>query len=249
MLENSNIKTIEDEKQYYDEKFKSISMRFYAYLNKHYSAYASTGNFIKLKFEHTARVVQYADKIARSENVSEEDVYIAKLVALFHDLGHFEERKRKILETKRKEKGLEEIKELKKVGEDHADLSVKMLFDNILDDDANILYNDNRKSLKLIDQFMVDEKYHNIIRVAIENHSKIVINEEELDDRTLFHAQCIRDADKIDITNVRRIQNLVYYQKNHKISDGAWRYFEKGELMNFNEMNERGENEKEQIFI
>ena len=41
------------------------------------------------KVEHTYRVVEYAEKIAKSLNLNEDDINLAKICALFHDLGRF----------------------------------------------------------------------------------------------------------------------------------------------------------------
>lgn len=43
------------------------------------------------KYSHTMRVVNYAEEIARSLNLSDSDVTLAKICALFHDIGRFPE--------------------------------------------------------------------------------------------------------------------------------------------------------------
>ncbi len=48
---------------------------------------------IKSKYAHTFRVVNYAEEIAKSLNLSEDDINKAKICALFHDIGRFNQAK------------------------------------------------------------------------------------------------------------------------------------------------------------
>ena len=45
----------------------------------------------KLKVVHTYKVVENAKIIAKNLNLSEEDIELAELIALLHDIGRFEE--------------------------------------------------------------------------------------------------------------------------------------------------------------
>jgi len=45
----------------------------------------------KLKIVHTYGVVKASEYIARDLNLSEEDIYLAKLIALLHDIGRFKQ--------------------------------------------------------------------------------------------------------------------------------------------------------------
>lgn len=49
---------------------------------------------IKLKYDHTFRVVNFCEAIASSLNLSSEDIELAKLIGLLHDVGRFEQIKR-----------------------------------------------------------------------------------------------------------------------------------------------------------
>ena len=60
---------------------------------------------------------------------------------------------------------------------------------------AKLLFEDN-----LIEEFGVNKDVYEIIRKAIKNHNKYEI-EEGLNQKELFFAKLIRDADKIDILN------------------------------------------------
>lgn len=48
---------------------------------------------IRLKVEHTYRVAQFCEKIAQSLELSQEDVDLAWLIGLLHDVGRFEQQK------------------------------------------------------------------------------------------------------------------------------------------------------------
>ena len=59
----------------------------------------------------------------------------------------------------------------------------------------------------MIRKFIEDNQYDNIIKRAIENHSKLEI-EKDLDERTLLHSKIIRDADKIDNYRVKKDEKV-----------------------------------------
>lgn len=63
---------------------------FESYLND----YDRTDDKIRLKIIHTYGVVGQASAIARRMRLSEEDTELAKLIALLHDLGRFEQLRR-----------------------------------------------------------------------------------------------------------------------------------------------------------
>lgn len=59
--------------------------------NNYYARFDNSHKSIKSKYDHTFRVVEYAKKIAHSLNLSDEDINLAKICALFHDIGRFNE--------------------------------------------------------------------------------------------------------------------------------------------------------------
>lgn len=120
----------------------------------------------ELKIVHTYHVVDNAKEIATKLNLPEEDIKLAELIALLHDIGRFEE--------------ITVLKKFDSVKFDHASHGVKMLFEN-----------------NLIRDFIEDESYDPIIKLAIDNHSRLEI-QEGLDERCLLHSKIIRDADKLD---------------------------------------------------
>ena len=129
-----------------------------------------------LKVVHTYQVVTIAKNIATNLNLSEEDVNLAELIALLHDIGRFEE--------------LNYFKKFDIASFNHASYGVKMLFED-----------------NLIRRFVEDDSYDNIIKVAIDNHNKLSI-EDGLDDKSLLHVKIIRDADKLDNFRVKKEEKI-----------------------------------------
>lgn len=130
----------------------------------------------ELKIVHTYHVAKNAKKIAQELNLSKEDIELAELIGILHDIGRFEE--------------LKITKELNSVKFDHAGHGSKMLFEK-----------------GMIRKFIEDSQYDNIIKKAIENHSRLEI-EENLDERTLLHSKIVRDADKIDNYRVKKDEQV-----------------------------------------
>lgn len=124
---------------------------------------------INYRLKHSYRVMNNSNDIVINLNLSDEDIYLANVIGLLHDIGRF--------------KQIEMFSSYSDLNIDHADLGVKILFED-----------------NLIEEFDIDKKYYNIIKFSIENHNKINIKNIS-DDRTLLHTKIIRDADKIDILN------------------------------------------------
>ena len=132
----------------------------------------------KLKIVHTYGVVKASEYIAKDLKLSEEDSYLAKLIALLHDIGRFKQ-------IKLYDNFIDNME-----NNDHADYGVKILFEE-----------------NLIRKFIEDDKYDNIIYKAIFNHNKYKI-EEGLDEKELLHAKLVRDADKTDNFRVKEIEKF-----------------------------------------
>ena len=116
----------------------------------------------KLKIVHTYGVVKASEYIARDLNLSEEDIYLAKLIALLHDIGRFKQ-------IKLYDNFIDNME-----NNDHADYGVKILFEE-----------------NLIRKFIEDDKYDDIIYKAIFNHNKYKI-EEGLNEKELLHAKLVK---------------------------------------------------------
>lgn len=136
---------------------------------KYVSNYDPNNSRIALKISHILRVADNCKSIAESLNFSEEDVKLAELIGIFHDIGRFEQVR--IANTfSDKESGI-----------NHGELSAKILFED-----------------GLIRNYLDDTKYDNLIKNAIINHNKSEID-KSLTGRDLLFAKIIRDADKLDI--------------------------------------------------
>ena len=110
---------------------------------------------IKLKIEHIQRVSKVAEKIAKSENLLDEDVELAWLIGLLHDIGRFEQIR--LYNTFNDGKSI-----------NHAEMGIKILFEE-----------------GHIKEFIDDRKYDDLIKKAILNHNRAKIepelNEKELE--------------------------------------------------------------------
>ena len=97
---------------------------------------------IRIKKEHINRVSSLSEKLARKLNLSDEDILLAQLIGLLHDIGRFEQIKR--YHTF-----------IDKNSVDHGLLGVKILFED-----------------GLIRDLIDTNKYDSIIKKAILNHNK-----------------------------------------------------------------------------
>ena len=123
--------------------FKHAMNTFKKYLENFDSQYGK----IDLKIRHTYGVVKASEYIANKLNLNNEDIELAKLIALLHDIGRFEQI--------RQSDSFIDNKDM-----DHA----------ILGND--ILFKDN-----LIRDFVKDTQYDNTISKAILNHNRLYIED------------------------------------------------------------------------
>ena len=64
---------------------------FFEYVNRFFSPDSFTQENIELKIEHTRRVCENILLLAKSEKIGEKECILAEAIALFHDLGRFEQ--------------------------------------------------------------------------------------------------------------------------------------------------------------
>lgn len=124
---------------------------------------------VKHKLNHTLHVFSNAKFLCDKMNIDKNNTEIALVIALLHDIGRFEEAK--MLNSFR-----EDINNY-----DHATLGVKLLFEN-----------------NLIRIFVKDDSYDDIIKIAILNHSKYVVDFSNMNKLEILHTKILRDADKLD---------------------------------------------------
>lgn len=116
--------------------------------------YDITNPKVLLKIQHTYRVMEMSKKVALSLGLDQENVDLATLIGLLHDIGRFEQLKRYncFIDSKTI---------------DHARLGVQILFED-----------------GLIKDFGLDTKDYQLVYKAIDNHNKYKIadglNKQEL---------------------------------------------------------------------
>lgn len=66
--------------------YKRVLKRFTNWINANYD---SENELVQEKLEHTYAVLDVATKIASNENLSQEDILIAQIIAILHDCGRF----------------------------------------------------------------------------------------------------------------------------------------------------------------
>ena len=138
------------------------------------SGYNATDPKIKLKIDHTYRVAELCELIARDLKLDEYETDVAWLTGMLHDVGRFEQIKR-----------YNTFNDAQSV--DHANFGADLLFKEALID-------------TYVDGFH-DDKYGVIVENAIRNHSAFRID-ERLDEYTVMFCNILRDADKVDIFRV-----------------------------------------------
>lgn len=169
---------------YYDMKRWEIRKRKVNFVNiernrvkeifaEYVSHYDAQDEKVKLKIDHTYRVAELCDAIARSVNLTTEEIDLAWLCGMLHDIGRFEQ--------------------IKNYGTfidadsvDHALYGAKILFDE-----------------EKIYAFLTEptNEVCDILRKVISCHSAYRVP-EEYDEYVKMFADILRDADKIDILKV-----------------------------------------------
>ena len=170
-------------------------------LKKYVEKYDINNPKIKLKIAHIERTSRIAKKMAESLKLQEEDVKLAELIGLLHDIGRFEQ-------VKRYGTFVDYL------SENHAEIGVKILFEE-----------------GLIRNFIEDDKYDRIIKLAIINHNRDKKQiTKNMSNREKLHVKLIRDSDKTDILYILTFENekLVWESENleeEKFSDEIYREF------------------------
>lgn len=164
---------------------------------------------IKIKIAHIERVSQISKRLAENLKLSQEDIELAELIGLLHDIGRFEQVRRYHTFVD-------------KDSINHGEYGIKILFED-----------------GLIREFIKDDQYDRIIKLAILNHNKADI-EKGLTKRENLHARIIRDADKTDIFSVLTTGDKeAIWEKadlsNDIITDEIYREFMEDKQINYKE--------------
>lgn len=177
---------------------------------------------IKLKIDHTYRVAGLCQSIARSLKLSEQDVDIAWLLGMLHDIGRFEQIKR-----------YGTFNDAASV--DHAELGADILFkEGLIRKFAEGYYercesaececaNEEHKSAESECE-SAESEYENagLLELAIRQHNKYRVK-EGLSNRQLMFCNILRDADKVDIFKVNSEipMEIIYDVTTEELKNGA----------------------------
>lgn len=144
---------------------KKATEEFIKYTNK----FDTKNPKIDLKIKHSMRVMKISEEIARKKGLDKEQIELASLIGLLHDIGRFYQ--------------YTKYKTYKDhISIDHGDLGI------------GILFKENK-----IKDYVTEEKYYKIIQKAIKNHNKYILEAKDLTDQEKLFCELIKDADKIDI--------------------------------------------------
>ena len=172
------------------DKFKNYAQQFKVADNK-----------VNIKITHTMGVVKVSEYIARKLNLVEEDVKLAKLIGLLHDIGRFEQAVR-----------YDNYDDYDTI--DHAELGVEILFKN-----------------GFIREFIDTDKYGNIIEKAIRNHNKYEIEDGLDERELLFAKiiRDADKTDNFEVKQYQDFESLFKASEQEvqeeKITDDIWNVF------------------------
>ncbi len=115
--------------------------------DKYSSNYDLTVDKIKYKYLHSYRVVDYINRIAKFENLDEHDLYLAQVIAMFHDIARYEQAVK-----------YDTFYDVMRF--DHGDRGAEIMQEN-----------------DWIDTFVDNEEDKKIVLKAIKNHNKFLIED------------------------------------------------------------------------
>lgn len=156
-------------------------------------AYDPASPRIRLKIDHTMRVAELAGRVASSEGLPPDDVDLAWLCGLLHDIGRFEQVR--IYDTFSDAASFS-----------HAAMGVRVLFGEADEAvDRTGAEAGSGTDAPPIRSFVEADDEDDIIRTAIELHSEWRLP-ETLGPRARLFCDILRDADKVDIVKATRLE-------------------------------------------
>lgn len=162
---------------------------------------------VEVKIKHTYGVMNIAKYIAEGLDLSEEDVLLAQLIGLLHDIGRFEQAV--------KFNDFDDYNNM-----DHAEYGAKILFED-----------------GLIKNFIEDRQFDEIIEKAIRNHNKFAIEDELSDRVLLHAKiiRDADKTDNFQIKQVQDFLSLFKSTEEavsaELITDGVWNEFLEGKTI------------------
>ena len=127
--------------------FGGFMEKYYKTFDDYVSNYNLEDKDIKIKYEHSYRVMELSKKYSKLLGFSEEEQELATLIGLLHDIGRFEQLR--VYHTYNDSKSI-----------DHADYGVKILFED-----------------GLIKKFWDKEEDYDLIKFSVQNHNKLLLPE------------------------------------------------------------------------
>lgn len=172
---------------------------------KYTSKYDLANSKIKLKVDHTYRVAHICEEIAKSLFLSDEDIILAWVCGMLHDIGRFEQVKRygTFIDAN---------------SIDHAQLGADLLFNEGLLEE-------------ILGHFVVDVDCE-LLEKAIRTHNVYRLP-KDMTDREKMISNILRDADKVDIlrvnyeTPIEEIYNVTKEElRNAQVSEDVKKAFD-----------------------
>ncbi len=208
--------------------------KYISFFEDYISSFDLSDINLKRKYNHTYRVVDLSEKISKSLNLSDREVFLAKIIALFHDVGRFKQYK--------------EFHKYNDIGTmNHAEASVKCLNETGIIDDLEekdivlkAIFNHNKfmlddslnKEELLFCKIIRDADKIDILKLVIQGEIKMNDYEEEYSEEAvndLINGKCIdlgkypRKVDqslvKIGLVNDINFNYSKEYILNNKIID------------------------------
>lgn len=165
---------------------------------------------IKIKINHIQRVAEISRNIAEKLNLNEEDIKLAELIGLLHDIGRFEQVR--LYHTF-----------MDKDSINHGEFGVKVLFED-----------------GLIRSFIETDKYDKIIKHAILNHNRINIGrgltEREYLHAQIIRDADKADIYSVLISDSKKTLWGKDDLSKEKISDEIYRQFKEEKLIDYKEV-------------
>lgn len=164
----------------YQLSYEKVEKCFQEYLKN----FDQKNKKIALKIRHSYEVARLAEELAKKLYFTKEEIILAKIIGLLHDIGRFEQvtRTDSFSDT---------------TSCDHADIAIDYLF---------------KKNMHIVD-FIPDRFYDDIIRNAIYYHNKLEIPSGKCPIITKF-MKLIRDVDRIGIFYVEAVELSPIFDTN-----------------------------------
>jgi putative nucleotidyltransferase with HDIG domain len=142
---------------------------------------------VEMKIGHVIRVAENCKKIAVDLSLTEEQIQLAELIGLLHDIGRFEQ----YIIFNEETKVVDNIKKF-----DHGEAGVEVL-----------------KKDDYIRKYIDEDIYDNVIYTAIYEHNKYELAKGLSKEEELF-SKIIKDADKLDLIYE---SNEIYWKDSERI--------------------------------